>query len=303
MGPLEWLGYRLLGKAIDGALVPGARLLASLLPKQDLEKLRLQLNDHFKNEVEIYCFNRLEPKIHIKGRHLLSSAQLSGAVVHRQQLAASGRPNDPHALLVNDPLWNADPVNLEVTTVDFSEICALRQEGLKPQIISAGGVLLCTEREELVLHRRGDVATYPNALHILGGAYIPDGAGVCDPDRAGLHSTAVREIHEETQAHVSVHDTPNMVMAKELSTGFIQLVLLGLPVHSKDIDRLRGNWEGRIERVPFKCLASVLKDPTWVPSGKAHVLAWLGLGAPNAKKGQKFGNQTAKQLFNAILDT
>lgn len=37
MGPLEWLGYRLLGKAIDGALVPGARLLASLLPKQDLE--------------------------------------------------------------------------------------------------------------------------------------------------------------------------------------------------------------------------------------------------------------------------
>lgn len=223
--------------------------------------------------------------------------------MHRQQLAASGRPNDPHALLVNDPLWNADPVNLEVTTVDFSEICALRQEGLKSQIISAGGVLLCTEREELVLHRRGDVATYPNALHILGGAYIPDGAGVCDPDRAGLHSTAVREIHEETQAHVSVHDTPNMVMAKELSTGFIQLVLLGLPVHSKDIDRLRGNWEGRIERVPFKCLASVLKDPTWVPSGKAHVLAWLGLGAPNAKKGQKFGNQTAKQLFNAILDT
>ena len=92
-------------------------------------------------------------------------------------------------------------------------------------------------------------------------------------------------------------------MAKELSTGFIQLVFLGIPVDVEDIDRLKGNWEGKIERVPFKNLASVLKDPTWVPSGKAHVLAWIGLGAPNAKKRQKFGNQTAEQLFNSMLDT
>jgi hypothetical protein len=302
MGLTEWICFRILGMAIDGATPPVGKFIASLLPKQDLEKLRLQLNDRFEDEVEIYCFNQLEPKIHIKGKHLLTPAQIVSAAVHREQLAVSGRPNDPHALLVNDPLWRANPVNLEVTTVDFSEICALRQEGLTPQIVSAGGVLLCRDKEELVLHRRGDVATYPNALHILGGAYIPDGSGVCDPDRAGLLSTAVREIHEETQAHVFVHDAPNMVMAKELFTGFIQLVFLGLPVHPKDIDRLRGNWEGNIERIPFKSLASVLNDPSWVPSGKAHVLAWLGLGAPNAKRGQKFGNQTAKQLFKSILE-
>jgi len=301
MGPLEWLGQHLLGKATDRAIVSGAKFLASLLPEQDLEKLRLQLNDRFKDEVEIYCFNQLEPKVHIKGKYSLTSEQMASAAIYRQQLAASGRPNDPHALLTNDPLWKADPVNLEVATVDFSEVCALRQEGLKPQIVSASGVLLCRENEDLILHRRGDVATYPHALHIIGGAYMPDGVGVY-PDRAGLHSTAVREIHEETQAHVSVHDTPNMVMAKELSTGFIQLVLLGIPVHLKDVDKLSGNWEGQIERVPFKSLASVLKDPTWVPSGKAHVLAWLGLGAPNAKEGQKFGNQTARQLFNSMLD-
>lgn len=282
--------------------MPTLEFLASLLPKQDLEKLRLQLNNYFKDEVKVYCFNETEPKVHIRGKHSLTEAQIALAAKHRAKLAEVNRPNDPHAILVGNPLWKASPVNLEVSTLDFAEVCALREEGIRPQIVSAGAVLLCKEKEELILHRRGDVATYPNALHIIGGAYIPDGTGVCDPDRAGLFSTISREAHEETQVHVPTHDVQAMVMAKELFTGFIQLVALGISIHPKEVERVRGNWEGQIERVPFKNLPSVLKDPTWVPSGKAHVLAWLGLGAPNAKNGQKFGGHLPKSLFSAIVD-
>ena len=194
---LQWLVHHSLGRVIDRAMRPGTKLLSSLLPRQDIEKLRLQLSHHFKDKVEIYCFNKFEPKIHVKGKHSLTTEQLAKAIEIKQQLDTIGHPNDPHALLANNPLWASDPVNFEVTTLDYSEVCALRQDGLSPQIVSAGGVLLCREKEELILHRRGregDVATYPDALHILGGAYMPDGIGV-SPDRSGLRSTAVREIN------------------------------------------------------------------------------------------------------------
>ena len=301
MDLLGWLALRILGKTFDAAADPAQKLLTYLLPKQDLEKLRLQINDFFKEEVAIYCFNQHEPSIHIQGRYSLTEKQMALATVHKIKIAQMHRPNDPHAILVNDPIWKADPVNLDVSTLDFSEVCALREEGIKPQILSAGAILLCKEREELILHHRKDVTTYPHALHIIGGAYIPDGTGGCDPDRAGLFSTMSRECFEETQINIPIRDIQAMVMAKELSTGFIQLVALGISVHPDEIDRVKGNWEGTIERVPFKDLPALLQDPNWVPSGKAHVLAWLGLGAPNTKRGQKFGGLPAKSLFRTII--
>jgi len=64
--------------------------------------------------------------------------------------------------------------------------------------------------------------------------------------------------------------------------------------------RARTNWEGHVEEVLFKDLSQTLRDPSWVPSGKAHVLAWLALGAPGWYRGV-FGTRSAQRLFNAAL--
>ncbi len=297
---LKWIGLRLLGKVIDAAYQSTINYFKSLLPKVDLDKLRLQLNDQFKDKVEIYCFNQKEPNINLVGKYELTATQEENARRHKDELTEKFRPNDPHVILVNDPLWEADPINLDVKSLNYSEVCALRDETPYPQVLSAGVVLICKETEELILNRRSnDVATYSNKLHIYAGAYIPEGTR--DPDRASLFSTIYREIHEETHMCVSTHDVQDIMMSKELKTGFIQLTALGISIEPKDFNRLENNWEGKCERVPFQDLLSVLKHSAWVPSGKAQVLAWLALGAPNTNKGQKFGDLSAKSLFNAVI--
>jgi len=53
--------------------------------------------------------------------------------------------------------------------------------------------------------------------------------------------------------------------------------------------------------VPFTDLSALLLRDDWVPSGKAHVLAWLAAGAPGAGKKPIFGGLTATQLAAAHL--
>ncbi len=91
------------------------------------------------------------------------------------------------------------------------------------------------------------------------------------------------------------------MISKELRTGFIQLVFLGFNVSSRTMDYISGNWEGSLERVPFRKLRKVLSMKTWVPSGKAHILAWLALGSPNAGLRPRFGRQPPKQLFETFV--
>jgi len=270
--------------------------------RHDLEKISLQINNYFDTEFKLYCFCKNQPRINQKGKYALTTTQKEISRKYKSLLKRKERPNDPHALLINPTIWKSDPVNLDVETLDFSDICALREEGGKPQIISASVVLFCKETEELIFHRRGNVATYPNALHTFGGSYIPYGGW--NPDRKGLLSTIFREVFEETQVQVNCEDIKIMAMAKEVSTGFIQLIALGLSVSSKSVNDLQGSWEGEIVQIPFENLQSVLMDNSFncVPSGKAHVLAWLALGAPNTKKGQKFGNLSAKELFEIIIN-
>ncbi len=112
---------------------------------------------------------------------------------------------------LSNSIWSK--TNLDVRSLNYSEICALRDENLRPQVLSAGVVLICKETEELILNRRSnDVATYFNKLHIYAGAYIPEGTR--DPDRASLFSTISREIHEETHMYASTHDVQAMMMSE-----------------------------------------------------------------------------------------
>ena len=125
--------------------------------------------------------------------------------------------------------------------------------------------------------------------------------GTTDADRGGVLSTVQREVHEESQISLSIDAPPHLMISKELTTGFIQLGFLGFNISSHTMDRLSGNWEGSPERVPFRHLPEVLSRQSWVPSGKAHILAWLALGAPNSGVRPRFGGQSPRQVFETFV--
>ena len=255
-----------------------------------------RLNSLYQNEIRIYCQNNLLPNINFNGQYLLSENQKAVARNHYKLLKKANRPNDQHAILIADPIWDSDPVNLDVKLLDFSGVNVLRQEGIRPQILSSCGIIVCGDTEELILHTRDhSAATYPSAIHTIGGAYLPNRPGGGDPD---LRSTIEREVHEETQLNLSSDHSPPMIMAKELSTGFIQLVFLGFNVSAQALKRIHKNWEGQVTRIKFDNLPNILQNEHWVPTGKVHVLAWLALGCPGVNYKPKFKNLSPIQLFD-----
>jgi hypothetical protein len=233
------------------------------------------------------------------------------AARHHARLKKMNRPDDSCAILGSEPNWQADPVNFQAKTINYSELRALSDSGQKPKKICADVLLICPEAEEVILHRRGrkeeNVEAHPGDLHIFGGGYIPPIGGGIASDRGGLRSTAAREVLEESQAAVSFDNLPpiDMMLTQEFGDPFnyVSLAFLGVPLSASSLPKLSGNWEGQIERVPFKTLSSVLTRNDWVPQGKALVLAWLALGAPNAKRNQKFGPHKPKALFDLIVDS
>lgn len=297
----SWMVNKLLDTALNGSIAAGRKLVSNWRSPAQVENWIPRLNAQIDG-VKIFCENRFEPEIEIEGPYSCTDAQREAAKKHRKRLKSIGRPNDPHAIMVGKPLWHSDPVHLVAQYLDFASVCALREEKLKPEILSSSAVVVCGESEDLILHRRAkSIETYPECLHTLGGAYIPPGTGGVDSDRGGLSSTLPREFLEETQVSLLLDNFPPMMMAQELTTGFIQLVFLGINISSVAAKRVQENWEGKPIRVPFKGLHTALLDPTWVPSGKAHVLAWLALGAPGAKPNAMFGGLTAQKLFNSIV--
>lgn len=81
-------------------------------------------------------------------------------------------------------------------------------------------------------------------------------------------------------------------------------MILGAQISSKQLRRLRENWEGEgVVEVRYEDLKRMLTDPPkpWVPTGKGHVLAWLALGAPGAGRRPRFGPLTPQELFEEIV--
>jgi len=188
-------------------------------------------------------------------------------------------------------------VHLAVRTLDFAGVRALRLEGRRPLVLSAGALLVCSATQEVLLHRRGlNMDKYSSCLHTTGGGYMPPSSHGRD-DGTSLRATAEREVHEETRLALPPGASPPRLLAQELATGFIQLLYLGFDLPRAAVERAQPNWEGHIERVPFSALHAVLLRSDWVPSGKAHVLAWLALGAPGAGDAPRFGVLTPTQLF------
>ena len=217
--------------------------------------------------------------------------------------------NEMHALAKNWDGADVDTIRAEIC--DFAEINALRElpphnRASRPAVISAGAVVVCPTERCLLLHRRSATsATYPGVLHILGGAYKPpiqlrhiDNPG----DRSSLEFTMLREVFEESGLIVRRYDEP-VCVAQELDTGFIQYVYLGVRVTSAQFGQLSQNSEGDLVRTSFDDLKNLLANKEdWVPTGRAQILMWLGLGAPGAGWNPRFGSKSAAELFDAITE-
>lgn len=236
------------------------------------------------------------------------SAELSEAV---NALATARRPdmelNKQHALA---PSWNGSDVDaIRAETCDFAALEAMRDiarqtRAAMPLVLSACAVVTCPKRRSLLLHRRsGSSATHANKLHILGGAFNPplqlrkiDIPG----DRDSLEFTMLREVFEESRLILRRYDEP-ICVAQELDTGFIQYVYLGVRITAIQFNQLSQNSEGDLEKVSFDELGRYLAtEQDWAPTGRAQILMWLGLGAPGAGWGARFGGKTAKELFDLI---
>lgn len=255
------------------------------------------INRHFHDQLEMLGWFRPEPWIEIVGAYPLPADLAQAATRHALALQASGKPDDAHLILCSPLGLDTGQPRLQAQTIAYAGICALREQGQRPAILSASALLVCRETEQLLLQRRSpELATHPGCLHIIGGACHPELdqlAGQC-----GLWQTVRREVTEETGITIPEDFPASYSLVKEKSTGFVQLALPGLDISADQLQGANANWEGSLLRVDFRDLPALLQDSAWVPSGKAQLLHWLALAAP---AGQLFDGMTAAELFRNVL--
>ncbi len=268
------------------------RMLNSLVQKL--------INTHFAEKLEIIAFCPSEPSLELTQKWSPEPRFRLAYQRELRRLQTTGKPNEPHALVVSHNYKPNQDIHLQLETLDFASICALREQNHLPAVLSASAILVCSETEELILHQRSkEVATHPDHLHIFGGAFNPDADLVSGLPKLG--ATILRELWEETSQQLHLPDASPRLLTKEKTSGFLQFCVLGVPVKASQLQHFQGNWEGDIRRVAFADLPEVLSEPNWVPSGKAHVLSWLALGAAQTAPGQQFSGYTPGQLFEFIL--
>lgn len=253
--------------------------------------------------VKVHRVIKRVPTITITGPAIFSPEIVTSALAKRPNLEL----NEVHALASD---WDGSDVDcIRAESCDFADVLALREQSAilrkpPPAVISAGAVVICPEARSLIVHRRSSTsATYPNALHIMGGAYKPpvqykniDSPG----DRSSLEFTMIREVFEESGLIIRRYDEP-ICVAKEIDTGFIQYVYLGVRITASQFGQLSQNSEGDLVKVSFDELRKALGDThQWAPTGRAQILMWLGLGAPGAGWNAKFDGHTAQEIFKSL---
>lgn len=285
---------------LDSLKAKAPYLVSKTFSRRVVKQWNKRLERHFAGEFTVLRSVCAPPRLTYAGDYQPPNDLTASIESQRKTLAEQGYPNEHHALLNRRPNWAADPVHLTIDVTDFATVCALRAAGQKPPIVSAGGVVVCPEARKLLLHRRAQAShTYGDCLHVLGGAHIPSSARSTYDDRGRIWHTVWRELFEETGLTNVDELDAHLVASREESTGFIQFVYLGLQVPQRALDAIKENWEGLVEEVGFDELPELFQTETFVPSGKALVLAWLAVGAPNAGRRPRFAGQTPQALFNA----
>jgi 8-oxo-dGTP pyrophosphatase MutT (NUDIX family) len=269
----------------------------------------------FENQVLIYECYKEDPIIENRGELVVSPAIQERAEVIRAELGQSKPPkqkqekNEQHLVLdgspddwrINSPIvpaeidWKAHRVSLPARSLDFATVKALRAEGCRVPLLSASAVLVCPDLQVLIVQQRAaHMSTYGGWIHTIGGHY--------ELEDTDLSVTLKREVLQEIKLAVNPDSETRLLLMKELSTGFVQLAFVGVKVSKIQVQKeLRPSLEGSVRVVPFHELASTLTNWTWVPTGKAAILSWLALGAPNGGAKPKFGDKSPQELFEILV--
>lgn len=270
---------------------------------------RKRLNTLFTDETVIHGPYQHSPVIQGSGVITLppdAQANVDKWLAHLRERDA---PNDPHGILCAPVAWMDDPVRFTFQRADYAQLRALReaaaaQSGTPPQVLSANALIVCPEDRVVMLHRRSPAsATYPNCLHTVGGAYWPPGTEGRSGDGNSLRRTVLREVLEETHANIALDKATPMVIMEEVRTGFVQVAYLGCVISAAMRQDIEENAEGHVVWIGYDDLERRLReDTTWVPTGKAGVLAWLAMAAPGAGHRPRFGKLSPTQLFKRLTD-
>lgn len=207
------------------------------------------------------------------------------AAVARAQIP----PNDnrEHAIVLR-PLEEGD-INLRAFSCDYPFVLAYKDVvGEHLRRLSGNALLASKTLKHVFVHKRAEGprgGAYPGALHIVGGNLEPQ------RDNENLERTMLREVREEFEIGdpaltVSARGAP-VLLFEEPNTNWQGAIFLGVNV-SEDTARkvilakgktAQSTDEGVVVGAAYKDLPELLKQ-TWVPSGRAIVLAWIALGAP-----------------------
>jgi len=302
----------------------------SKLPKEVNQKDIDMVNTYFQGKVKIFCQAFQCPIVTIAGDWPLNPQQTLEAKKEGKRLEQCDRPNDLHAILIEEPNWKSNPVHMQARRIDFAGLTVLRNEKKRPKIITSNVLIICSETKEVLLHRRSEKsATNPGKLQIFGGGHMP-GHDLYHGKRSrssdsSLQETAQRELEEETTIKSLIPDSATMILALDNShpdKPSLQLAYLACDIPKKALEiaintfndkknsKAEDNysWEGHLEKYRFKDFLNLIEndDPEnseFSPSGKAHILIWLALGCPGLHqwKGEA-GAQNARQVFDRVMD-
>lgn len=259
-----------------------------------------RINQVFASKVRLYRLLSQEPTLDDRGL-LEVNDQVRKTAAHLRT-----EYNEPQALLDPLPDWGDDPPIWQIKKLKYAVAAAMRHLDQMPPVLSANTIIVCNDRKAIYVQRRWEVAErYQYMVHTFGGAYVSNIEGdTVEHDSGSLVRTAKREVfHESGGQHIDWAGGPMLVSA-ELSTGYIQLVLMGATITANQAKSMVANPEGK----PLEIKCSELQDwilhktDQWVPTGLAHILCWLALGAPGSDGACWGRTESPRDIFRHVID-
>ena len=264
-----------------------------------------RINRHFGRRCKVVWSGHKEPRVRRIGVWKVSGELLPEVERSRDELRERGKPNEKHALCVNQINFTDEKLDIGYQTIDFATARVLRSRKLCPGygILSASSFLVSVERRIVFVQRRSaSMDLNPGRLHGFAGAYSPGHElDDSDGDKFSLIKTAHRALREETCLDL-VHMQPvNLVVFSDPLTTAIEICLLGVAVTDEEIARLEDTDEGTVYPIPMDELGDfLLQDERWGPGGQCEVMAWLALGAHPFRPDERFSGLTAQQTFERL---
>lgn len=223
------------------------------------------------------------------------------------------RVNKSHAFAVGYEFRQPGQRVIRFVSSDYAMVRAARDAGINPPILSANAIIFCPTTKQVLIHLRAPrVATYPNALHFLGGNYEP---GVelekfDDVDSASpLRQAAIREVKEESGLTIPEPSNAIVFIGEELTSGFVQFTYAGISVDSNK-DKVSPGPEGGVDWYSLSDLVRFAETGSIkggepdalkiVPSFAINLLMWLKLGAPDEMQRTPI-RDAALEAYAAIL--